>query len=523
MDALKVNISPSHMIKMKTAKHIFVLLETTKHMDSYMPMIKEVVKYLFKSLEGQEFHIIRFASTFEYVYGLADDNYQEVLDGIGFVTEDKDSKQGFADALDRCKTIIENGHIDGDSVIIVFGKGDWVEKTEQDYENTVFADISSLCGDLETKNKFIGFLLGKDAYDGFGDLVSKHIDSIYRVESNFYHQIKQYLNQCSCPLYVEATPNDYYSYNCSYNLKFKVIPRDNTMKYENVAVKVYRDDGSFVQEKSSEIVSFEQPFYKSIDTGLKEPKRIKFSLIIDDDQEYEGEIEPHISWFLRNLLFNPQVQYIIGFFGLRGVGKSTTINGIFNLFSCQNRIFEKNIAGFLSDHVTTGINKTMASEILDWFNHPLAQEYKKLIGDMTIIDAPGHEIGVENINVTTVEVDQMTEQFKLDSIIIPFSLQNSNKEEIAYINESVKKLRAKDISPILVLTFADKISKQEIEETKRSLMNDLNFHSNDVFELVNYSDELYRNFDKDVTLFNIFSRAIKNSQVCKDKKKVNQK
>ncbi|KAF2069025.1 hypothetical protein CYY_009656 [Polysphondylium violaceum] len=520
--ALKVNISPSHLESMKKSSQIFVLIESTKHMDPYMSMLKEIVKYLFNTLESQPMHIIRFDSTMEYVYGLNSDRYTETLDGIGFVSDKEESSKGFADALNRVRSIIDNNSDENKqpSYIMVFGKGRWTPQTEEDFENPVYESIQNNALYLENKNKFITFLLGKDTKKReIRDLLSKNYYSIYKIQSDFYHQIRHTLNQCFCPAYVEVTPTDCYVTDISLNLMFKVFPRDNLNKFESVTIKVYRDSGATLSESSTAPVTFEQPFYKSIDTGLKTPKRIKFDLIIGEET-YQGEIEPHISWFLRNIKFGV-LAHTIAFLGLRGVGKSTTINGIFNLLSCQPRIFEKNIAGFLNDHVTLEINKTIVSDILDWFDHPLAMAYKGLFGNMTIYDVPGHEVGHTKVGVQTIDVERLCQQFKPDTIIIPFSLQNNDELDIKYVNQTVEILRSKNISPILVLTFADRISLADLESTKKALMKALSFDPSNVFELVNYSDETFRNFDKDVTIFNIFSKAIENSIVCKNMKKIN--
>ncbi|KAF2069966.1 hypothetical protein CYY_008716 [Polysphondylium violaceum] len=519
LNHFKVNISPSLIDKMKKEKRVIILIESTKHMDPYVSMIKEIVKYLFNTLENQTIHIITFDDDYKLVEGLDTPDYFKALDQIQCFMDKENSMEGFNKALVK---VLEMTMNEKSSHLIVFGKGNWVAQNEQDFENPVFESILNNALSLEKNNQFVTFLLGKDTNQKeIRDLFSKSYFNIYKIESDFYQEIKRLFNQSSCPAYVQATPADCIIRDISLKLKIEMFPRNNLEIFNNVTFKHAHESGSISQETSSHDVTFTEPFTVSIDTGLKAPKRISFSIIING-QEFNGEIEPHISWFLRNIKFS-QLVYTIAFAGTRGVGKSSSINSLLNLFSCQNQIFEKNVAGFLNDHVTLEINKTKVSQVLDWFDHPLVEQLYQLIGSMIIYDIPGHEVGRSRVDVQSIQIEQLVDQFKPDTILIPFSLQNEDELDIKYINSIVELLRERDISPILILTFADNLSPTDLSNRKSFLMHKLNFDSKDVFQLINYAEETVRNFDKDVSIFNIFSRAIENSQICKNKKRINNK
>ncbi|KYQ91630.1 hypothetical protein DLAC_07402 [Tieghemostelium lacteum] len=279
---------------------------------------------------------------------------------------------------------------------------------------------------------------------------------------------------------------------------------------------------SFIKEDVEPGSSYTETFkLVSVKTSVANdiPNRLKFR-IETGGKTYVGYVKLNIAYFIKDLVSTHEIK--INVVGDIGNGKSTILNGFYNLFSPFSELLSPFIASNGHGHCTSKVEfqsiQAMVNRSLG--KHPLfdsMKDIKMVLCDkwgMTDIDGPLKNLYEGKIYHGTTKdnniIQAPNKQFAVNMFIFVVSIKTFQvAEKIKKINDKIQEVIQFGVMPLVAITFTDdyKTQPEMIRQLRSS--NPLALPDNHIFTVQNYTQfDTYKSIEKDLSLYKILKSAV---------------
>ncbi|KAN0045424.1 hypothetical protein ACTA71_005802 [Dictyostelium dimigraforme] len=292
-----------------------------------------------------------------------------------------------------------------------------------------------------------------------------------------------------------------------------IFPKDEFLENEITIIVNENKYYSGYEVKVGQITSEVSPSKTTVRLKVKcpheiLPSHIEFEIKVKGVL-FHGHFDLMFAWFAGDVITRNPINIWVD--GMAGHGKSSILNLLLNCLSLNFNIEEFLLVAIGRDHVTTEIRFQSVAHLLinkiinqSGISSELIDFYKNIIKSLKIVfvDKPGMDKNKGSISYTHAINGQYSNKQNLKDLIAagePKSLQEchavlfvisigllDDEVDLELMKGKIKELVEAKIKPIIVVTFCDTYSPEDVEIMKKKMEEKLRVEKNNIFYLTPY-------------------------------------